>query len=287
MHIRVAALLTAAGLLLTLHPSGDASAAWSVSADGTSAAAADTLAAPTSVTVTWNPVVHVSWTASASPWATGYRVLRAVAPAGPWTQIADVAAPTTTVDDTPGAGTYYYAVQAYKEGWSSTVSDVAARSDATYVFRSTSGFTGTTCPASAGRYDMEQGYVPTGAGGGAPVSDLSFCTDTFRTGQFLPAGQTTVTAYAANSNNKNCTMTLILLQNGATLLGYGTGTVPAGKTTAAPLTWTFSTSSVAFATGDRLMLQVSAQGNSGTNNCSDTRVWDDGAAVPSRVTLPE
>ena len=95
-----------------------------------------------------------------------------------------------------------------------------------------------------------------------------------------------MTAYAANTNAKSCTLTLVLLKNGATLVGFGTGTVPSGQTTAAALTWSFATSAVTFADGDRLALQLSAQANSGTNNCGNTSLSGDGATVPSRLTLP-
>ena len=79
-----------------------------------------TLAAPTGVAATVQSnggTVRVSWTATASTWATGHRVLRATASGGPYTQIQQIAGRTTvTFDDVPGTGTFYYVVRGYYSG---------------------------------------------------------------------------------------------------------------------------------------------------------------------------
>lgn len=61
--------------------------------------------------------VRVTWAATATTWATGHRVYRATAAAGPYTQIAQFANRTTlTYDDVPGPGVFYYRVAAYYTG---------------------------------------------------------------------------------------------------------------------------------------------------------------------------
>ena len=87
---------------------------------------ATTVAAPTGLTATGAPTVTLGWTATASTWATGHRVLRATASGGPYTQIAEIS-PRTTVSyqDTPGVGTYYYVVRGYYGTWESANSNEA------------------------------------------------------------------------------------------------------------------------------------------------------------------
>lgn len=77
----------------------------------------DALAAAADLSAGGNPDVTLSWTASTSGWASGYRVYRGTSSGGPYTQIGTVGGvSTTTLNDTPGAGTFYYVVRAYLAG---------------------------------------------------------------------------------------------------------------------------------------------------------------------------
>ena len=71
--------------------------------------------------------VNLTWTASASPFVAGHRVLRASSLAGPWSTIATLGAAATSHNDT--TATYnaesYYTVQAFRNGWTA---DSAIRS---------------------------------------------------------------------------------------------------------------------------------------------------------------
>ena len=58
--------------------------------------------------------VRLTWAATSTAWASGHRVYRAPAAAGPYTQIAQLVSPTTlSYDDVPGPGAFYYQVRAY------------------------------------------------------------------------------------------------------------------------------------------------------------------------------
>ena len=58
--------------------------------------------------------VRLTWTATSTAWASGHRVYRAPAAAGPYTPIAQLAPPATrSYDDVPGPGVFYYQVRAY------------------------------------------------------------------------------------------------------------------------------------------------------------------------------
>jgi hypothetical protein len=73
------------------------------------------LAQPTGLTTAGG--ARLSWTATTSTWATGTRVFRSATPGGPFTQIAEIAGlATTTYTDSPGFGTFSYALQAYYTG---------------------------------------------------------------------------------------------------------------------------------------------------------------------------
>lgn len=65
----------------------------------------------------------LSWTATASSWATGYEVGRSITAGGPYTVVATVSGvATTTYTDSPPAfsTTYYYAISAMRNTWRST-----------------------------------------------------------------------------------------------------------------------------------------------------------------------
>lgn len=95
----------------------------------------DALAAPANLTATNGSTVSLSWTASPSTWASGYRVYRATTSGGPYSPIADVVGQaTTSYNDTPGGGTFYYLVRAYYAGssWVSPETNEVSASTSTY-----------------------------------------------------------------------------------------------------------------------------------------------------------
>jgi hypothetical protein len=247
---------------------------------------ADTLQAPSGLGVTWNPSVNLSWTASPSGWASGYRILRATSAAGPYTQIAQVSPRTTTTYvDAPGAGTFHYRVRAYygTTTWVSVDSNTAARQDSTFVFKSLSSFTGTNCSGGTRLRDMEQGFAPADPEEtfGPTAATMTFCSDVLPA-QTLAAGTTTVNAWFDNTRNKDCVVTATLLVNGTTSLGSGTVTVPQNSALALR-TWSFASSAQTFAAGDRLSLRIAL---AGSNDCRETTLHYDGATTNSRVTVP-
>jgi hypothetical protein len=248
---------------------------------------ADTLQAPSGLTVTWNPAVNLSWSASPSTWASGYRILRATSAAGPYTEIASVSPRTTTTYvDAPGAGTFHYRVRAYygTTTWVSADSNTAARQDSTFVFKSTTAFTGTNCSGGTRLRDMEQGFTPSNPEetfGAAVGATMTLCSDVLPA-QPLAAGTTTVNAWFDNTRNKDCVVTATLLVNGTTSLGSGTVTVPASSVLALR-TWSFATAARTFVAGDRLNLRIAL---AASNDCRDTTLHYDGATTNSRVTVP-
>lgn len=250
---------------------------------------ADTLQAPSGLAVAWNPSVNLSWTASSSTWASGYRILRATSAAGPYAQIAEVTPRTTTTyTDAPGAGTFHYRVRAYygTTTWVSVDSNTATRQDSTFVFKSTSAFTGTNCSGGTRLRDMEQGFTPSNPeeafGPTGPTgATMTFCSDVLPV-QSMAAGTTTVNAWFDNTRSKDCVVTATLLVNGTTSLGAGTVTVPQNSALALH-TWSFASSAATFAAGDRLSLTIAL---AASNDCRDTTLHYDGATTNSRVTVP-
>ncbi len=95
------------------------------------AAAATTIGAACTKHVASSMQVNVSWTATASTFATGYNVLRGTASGGPFTQVGSVGGQSTvTFTDTTGtlavSTTYYYVVVATFASWTSANSNVAS-----------------------------------------------------------------------------------------------------------------------------------------------------------------
>ena len=260
-------------------------------ANPTSSVSAGTLEPPTNFAVAWTPNVGLAWTATPTTWASGTGIERAIHPGGPFSQIAQATPRTTaTYADTPGAGTFYYRARSYLSGttWVSTDTPVVSRQDSTFVFKSTTAFTASgNCDTGAQRErDMQQGFTPadpeeTLARSGG-TGTLNFCSDTFSSGQVMAAGTTTVRAYVNNSSGSTCNITAALKRNGVTTLGSGTVTIPSGSPTALR-TWSFATSGVTFAAGDRLNLYLTWQG---VMACNSTFIRYDGATTNSRVTVP-
>lgn len=260
------------------------SAAWSATAAGSALASATTLAPPASTTLTWDPTVHVTWTASSSDWAAGYRVLRGVAPDALTNLVADQPTPTT-VDDLPGAGTHYYAVVAYRNGWTSPRGTVVARSDRAYLLTGAAPTNGTTgCATATSITGMRQGFPLTGTGVSATLGSTTYtvCTDTWTTGQSLPAGSTTVTAYVGNTHNKTACSVAVDVRAGTTSLGSATISIPAGQTATAPMEWTVPTTAFSFTTGQRVSVTLTPAGGQGCNN---TTLRAASSTSPSKVTL--
>ncbi len=111
------------------------------------------LAAPTSLAASPSGAsIALSWSATVSAFATGYKVLRATASGGPFTAIGQVT-PRTTVaytDSTATAGiTYYYVVQAYYQSWVSPNSNQASASTCTIALIQTATGGGSAASFSA------------------------------------------------------------------------------------------------------------------------------------------
>ena len=115
-------------------------AGWSSPVDaGSLAVSSATLAAPTGVAAAnaactprqrTSQTVLVTWTATASPGATGYSILRGTRSTGPFTAIGTVSGiGTTSWTDATGqlrfSTAYYYVVEATVQSWTSPVSAVA------------------------------------------------------------------------------------------------------------------------------------------------------------------
>ena len=108
----------------------------SAAAAGPEALASAMLAAPTGLAAANGACiqnksiqVNLSWTATDSNFADGYRILRSTTSGGPYSLIASVSGlGTTTYTDTGAAfsSTYYYVVQAKKNAWTSTNSGEAS-----------------------------------------------------------------------------------------------------------------------------------------------------------------
>ena len=88
------------------------------------------LAAPTGLTASCVPAssnVTLTWTATTSMIASGYRILRGTTSGGPYSQIATVSGRTTTTytDTIAVLATQYYVVEATRNNWTSPNSNQA------------------------------------------------------------------------------------------------------------------------------------------------------------------
>jgi len=82
--------------------------------------ATDTLNPPTAPSSTGVLSTALSWTATSDTYAAGHRVLRSATSGGPYTQVGEVTPPTTTTfNESPAAGTYYYVLRGYYQNWES------------------------------------------------------------------------------------------------------------------------------------------------------------------------
>lgn len=81
---------------------------------------ADTLNPPTAPSSTGILSTALSWTATSDTYAAGHRVLRSATSGGPYTQVGQVTPRTTTTfNESPAAGTYYYVLRSYYQNWES------------------------------------------------------------------------------------------------------------------------------------------------------------------------
>ena len=128
----VAAAVVAAGLM-----AGSGLAAFAPTpVSGSNNISSASMAAPTGLSaargacvVLTSTQVNLSWTATSSTFADGYRILRSGTSGGPYTAIATVSGQsTTTYSDTTVAfsTTYYYVVEATRNLWRSATSSQAS-----------------------------------------------------------------------------------------------------------------------------------------------------------------
>lgn len=90
----------------------------------------DTLNAPTGLAPTNGATITLNWTATSDTYASGHRVFRSTTAGGPYTQVAQVTPRTTTTyNDDPGVGSYYYVVRSYYQNWESANSNEVSATD--------------------------------------------------------------------------------------------------------------------------------------------------------------
>lgn len=118
-----AALLLVAGL--TVAP---VSLARLTAADGTTGAfSTDTLLPPTDLAATSNGTVSLTWTPSASGWASGYDVFRSSTSGSGYAAVGTVTPVTASAGgDSPAFGTWYYILRTAFNNWSSADSNEAS-----------------------------------------------------------------------------------------------------------------------------------------------------------------
>lgn len=117
-----------------------ASAVWVDGSSASMAYSSAVLAAPTSpstapgvCTVLSNDQIIVTWSASASTWATGYEIARSTTSGGPYSVVGTVGAAQVSFSDGPLAfsTTYHYVVRATKHTWRSPDSAQVVRTTRT------------------------------------------------------------------------------------------------------------------------------------------------------------
>jgi hypothetical protein len=125
MRIRPALVAATLIVLLLALPTAGSNFSNPTSNDANSATT-DTLDPPTSLKAGCaGPTISLKWIATADTYAAGHRVFRATAPGGPYSQVAEITPRTTTTyDDSPAAGVYYYFVRAYYLSWESVDSNL-------------------------------------------------------------------------------------------------------------------------------------------------------------------
>jgi hypothetical protein len=136
----------------------------------------DTLNAASGLSATGGATVSLNWTATADTYADGHRVLRGTATGGPYSQIAEVTPRTTTTyNDDPGAGTYYYVVRAFYQNWESVNSNEASATDTSGT--ANTGFVNCTANAAVTTSAGDNNGFQTNPGN-ACANDGAFAEDT-------------------------------------------------------------------------------------------------------------
>ncbi len=128
------AVLAATTLAVATGPAG---AAWVSGASGAASASADTPAPATNPAATCDllldAAVTVSWSASATPWVTGYEVRWGTAAGGPYPNSSGVVAGTSYTTPALGLGTHYFVVYAATGAWRSTPTAAVSKSIVTLL----------------------------------------------------------------------------------------------------------------------------------------------------------
>jgi hypothetical protein len=128
MMTRLGALLVLGAIVAGLAAIPVSGAVASSSDSSTWATDTDLLAPPSSLTATAGPTVALAWAVTPDLYASGYQVLRSTT-SGSGYGVVGTATPqsaTAYADTPPGAGTYYYVLQAYYQNWTSVDSNEAS-----------------------------------------------------------------------------------------------------------------------------------------------------------------
>ncbi|HLF71104.1 MAG TPA: hypothetical protein VI759_02995 [Dehalococcoidia bacterium] len=103
----------------------------------------DLLSAPTSLSSSGGSTISLSWTATSDTYASGHRVLRGAASGGPYTQVSEITPrATTTYNETPPAGAYYYVTRAFYGNWESADSNETSATISSSTWLATGSFAG-------------------------------------------------------------------------------------------------------------------------------------------------
>jgi hypothetical protein len=103
----------------------------------------DFLNPPTGLSGSGGSTISLSWTATSDTYASGHRVLRGTASGGPYTQVSEITPrSTTTYNETPAAGTYYYVTRAFYGNWESANSSETSATISSSSWLATGSFTG-------------------------------------------------------------------------------------------------------------------------------------------------
>jgi hypothetical protein len=80
----------------------------------------DTLNPPTSPVSSGTTTTILNWTATTDTYAAGYRIFRSTTSGSGYAQVGQVTPRTTTTfNESPAAGTYYYVLRSYVQSWES------------------------------------------------------------------------------------------------------------------------------------------------------------------------
>jgi hypothetical protein len=125
--IRRAVVLAAAAVLAALAVSAPITLARFTSTETTAATfSTATLRPPTGVVGTGGASASLTWTASSSSSATGYRLLRSSTSGSGYAQVKNVTpVSATSTSDTPADGVWYYVLETYLGNWTSAHSNEA------------------------------------------------------------------------------------------------------------------------------------------------------------------